>query len=902
MNKTLKKLLIFGLSLCLILCGAACTGNTENNKTVYTVTVTCEESEVLSNVKVQIKKADGSSAGESGLTNGKATFELETASYTATLTGVPEDYTFTEGNLSGTSTACTIAITKKAAQPADKTYSGKVTVQLPDGTAVKNIKVWLTDEKGNASSATTDENGVASFTLKNGVYSVRIEADVWPNGFTFDDEKFTLTVKDADAQVTVKFDETLNEYTVTVLYPDLKDVYDTLVQAAGPAQGVTVSLYEGKLEDDNEAALADKTPVSVKETDAEGKASFSLAGDLYTIVLSGYTEGLRLSYPEGEYVITISKEAPSCEVTFREPTRVGASSNSPLSFQMGVNTVPLTNQALSYNGMGIYYAFKPENTGNYTFSATNNALILKESFEPFVTGGKSAVMEMTAGETYLFICSATGTPQTYTVTIAEGGDIEGGGSEQTYPWTEGKGTVEEPYLANTLAGEYNNLHVPASSPFYLSYTPTADEEYTFSAIGDNLWLEIYDNTEDLVSGNDSLLQLNDDTTTGSITLKANTKYYILIGTWDDSEDTVGVKIEKKGGTAATPDGSKENPFVFETLPGEHSVTIVAGEKNDEDLTEDVLSVWYKYVATEDATYTLSDPTKTAWISVCENSTDKNSQAAIGQFLGDNMPDPASIEFHVKSGATYFFWICTWSEKPGTVTFKIEKKEGSETGYPWEGKGTLDEPYLLKSFEGNYSFLIKENALVYLSYTPAEKETYILSSSDENAYISVFKKVTPKDEYDTGREDIFAGDSKDMPKELSLEAGATYFIEVDVYEYDKTTTFMIEKKVEEGELYDCAITLLNTDGTTVANVIIKLINEDNKEVTATTDEHGVAHFRVAKGKYKVQVSKFYLSDSGFEENGPQDVVIPPDKYEVTVGEEGASLTIQYEAPAETPDEN
>ena len=149
MNKVMKRSLVLGLILCLILCAAllvACDPNTpkDDDKTTYNVTVTCEDSAALTNVKVQLKNSKGETVAEKPLDQGKATFELEAADYTVTLTGVPENYSYTDGALSATQTDCTITLNKP-----------KYTVNI-NYPAIKDLYGNIVEPAGPAEGVTVD--------------------------------------------------------------------------------------------------------------------------------------------------------------------------------------------------------------------------------------------------------------------------------------------------------------------------------------------------------------------------------------------------------------------------------------------------------------------------------------------------------------------------------------------------------------------------------------------------------------------------------------------------------------------------------------------------------------------------------------------------------------------------
>lgn len=471
MKKTIKMTLILGLALCLILSMTllvACDPKNDTptdpgddtGKTEYTVSVVCMRDDVLTDVSVRLKKADGTLAGEKTLESGKATFELESGDYLVELAGIPEEYGYSPVTLTKDAPTCTIEILQ------------------------------------------------------------------------------------------------LNAYTVSVTYPVMKDIYGSTISKAGPASGVSVSLYEGKLDDDTGSALEGKTPAATVVTDNTGTAKFKLVGETYTIVIPEYARGLSMTYPlktQGVFVNTVTKANPYFGVTFSQRYLYGESDTVPIAFELGKNNVPLTLELLTNSeAYSVFYSFTPEKTGNYTFTATGNANVGGEVFGVVnLTSRKPIVVHMEAGKEYLFSCgisSTVGNPA-YTVTIEEGGEIDDGGVEagHTYPWTQGKGTLKDPFTTTTLSGEYTGLYVAAESHFYLAYTPSANETYTFSELGDNLWLQVYDDVANIPTRLNYLIEVGGDVPSADCDLEAGTTYYILIGTMNDEADSVGFKAEKIGG-------------------------------------------------------------------------------------------------------------------------------------------------------------------------------------------------------------------------------------------------------------------------------------------------------------------------------------------------------------------
>ncbi len=195
MNKSLKTSLALGLILSLILCAAllaACDPKEDPQpqpKTeTYTVNVTCEDSAALENVKVQIKDANGEKADEKDLENGKAVFELVPANYTATLSGIGEDYSFEDGTLSATDKECTIEVlhiniyTVNINYKTSKDVFGNTVTQggPAEGVTVSLYVGQLKDDNLSkldkppvlAATAQTDATGKAIFKLSGEMYTV----------------------------------------------------------------------------------------------------------------------------------------------------------------------------------------------------------------------------------------------------------------------------------------------------------------------------------------------------------------------------------------------------------------------------------------------------------------------------------------------------------------------------------------------------------------------------------------------------------------------------------------------------------------------------------------------------------------------------------------------------------
>lgn len=199
---------------------------------------------------------------------------------------------------------------------------------------------------------------------------------------------------------------------------------------------------------------------------------------------------------------------------------------------------------------------------------------------------------------------------------------------------------------------------------YYTFTPEESGEYTFTTtknakITEGEGFDPYEQPTILINGEGSFV----------LTLEKGKPHMLLCSANNSTDFSYTITIERGGESQS---GSDFSATPFETFEGPHSVTVPTGDPaNDilENVSGNVAPVWYSFTATENATYILSDPTQTLWLEIFENDIANPTDG--WQLNGDEGDD--HIEFTVKEGTTYYFWICTWSEDPGTVTFTITKK-------------------------------------------------------------------------------------------------------------------------------------------------------------------------------------------------------------------------------------
>ena len=223
MRKKIFHTLLLVLSLCLALgvfAFAACGekddqgGNggqdgQEDNKVTYTVTLSCEDSLILNGINVQIKNFDGTVVGEQGVKNGPVSFSLDKGTYTVDLAEkagfeqMLDDYVYGIATVTAESPSATIEIL-----PADSQYEDaekiayRVTVLKPDNTPYVGASVQLCGGPLNVcNNGTTDESGVATFSLPAGDYDVHIRGI---DGYTFDETNCKMGSTGGELTVTLQ--------------------------------------------------------------------------------------------------------------------------------------------------------------------------------------------------------------------------------------------------------------------------------------------------------------------------------------------------------------------------------------------------------------------------------------------------------------------------------------------------------------------------------------------------------------------------------------------------------------------------------------------------------------------------------------------------------------------------
>ena len=206
----LKKTLVFSLSLCVAL-GAGMTavacGETEAKEVTYTINIEADEPSALADMKVLFFSDDNSKSVS--LSGTSASVELPEGNYTAYLTGNLPGYTYTPVKLSKAQKSATIYV-----EEAEEDDFGKIAYQFlvlfPGGEQVFKGG----DENGVQICTSADQEGVTyacydcyfddmymarlsmsndTFMLPAARYDIHFLEENWPEGYTFDETKYSTS-------------------------------------------------------------------------------------------------------------------------------------------------------------------------------------------------------------------------------------------------------------------------------------------------------------------------------------------------------------------------------------------------------------------------------------------------------------------------------------------------------------------------------------------------------------------------------------------------------------------------------------------------------------------------------------------------------------------------------------
>ncbi len=500
-------------------------------KTTYTVTVTCAESE-LPDIDVSLYKGDNI-VQTKPLTDGKAVFQVESDTYTVKLTGVPDTYEYSQKIVTADIHEVTIELIAKE-EPAPEEIRYSVTVLFPDGNPAARQPIQLCTAPtadGNAGSCypmITDDNGVANKLLPPDTYEVHIIPADLPSGFAFDDSAYKVTVESPSTTAYIQAVGTPEPAPEAVE----QDFYGSWRTLDGKTFNITVNAN---------ATVVNAEPVD--RTFANNTLSFSLGNYKYSVIKHEYADAVlilkygatrELLVPANGYsLVTLSSDFKGTWTNPEQPD---------FSFYLRETVFNLTQDGKT--NMGYVLGLRSEGTYSRIFA------VIADETDPAnpVYGAYELVYNISDK----------------TIDFGDKGEFS----------RTGLGTESDPFVLENLIGDYRyDLKITefetenfgrknyTYEPFYLSYIPSKEESYV---VGDAIATNIDEqlsltigvpsgaNDDGSVSYNNVLSWVSALPENGweNITLAANTEYIFIIGAYPESSSVkplspckVGFKVK-----------------------------------------------------------------------------------------------------------------------------------------------------------------------------------------------------------------------------------------------------------------------------------------------------------------------------------------------------------------------
>lgn len=809
MKRFIRKFLLLGAVLCSVLGIAltACQPSSppeEPRTATYTVTVSGSDEHLsLETIKVQL--LEGSSpVGEKTLTDGKAVFEgLPAKTYTATLTGVSEGFTFADVTLTPAEPSATIAIVRTATHFVSVQYgaSNDVFGQAHAASPASGVKAEVyasATETTPIASAVTNENGVAVFTLGEDADGGIVRLSGYHPGFAFspataeleEDTDITLTPKDTLGKTSaVPLLWTLGEnelpFTEAIL-AQYTTVYAAFIPDETGTYTLTASSESANVSSD---ALSDLLGGAM-----DLKQVVSLTQSVpcvFACSSSGSSDG------NFGYSVLIEKggtPAEKPEPPVDDPTEwkgSGTESDPYIITKLaGDYSVKLTDKGVGEYDI-VYLSYTASEDANFTVTSSDQDFYMRVTGGAYTEAkpgsysyGMSDPLLIKKGVTYLFAISPYDESATGDLTITF--KIEEGYSGWLPSW-EGEGKYNNPYLITELVGDYTV--VTSNGGSYFKYTAAEAGEYTLTA-SSAMSVRLYQASE--YSLKHSMLEdrilaadLAADGKCG-LSLEAGKDYILVVlpagADGEPGEFTLTFSIavgkyENEGGgggetpppPVGDPDGSAELPFPIDAFPGKH----------DFDGTK---TTYYTFTPSADATYRVT-PLQAIYLKFTTPST-----AGSLSYSGQDRDSYPYKDFALKGGTQYVFSVMGYGPSPSA--------DASYVVHEVNADGELIVNELVGSHYGTVKYTNSgyvPNVYVY-SAQEAGEYTFKLVSGDVSVSFSGTQTATP---------DL---NTVDGTAKVVLAEGETLLFTVDATEKDNTQLrknrlFELEVTVSEPEEED-----------------------------------------------------------------------------------------------------
>lgn len=189
MKKLTILCLIVLLTLATVLCMTACNIGTT---VTYEISVDTKNVSVdVSAIKVCLYAMDGTAVKETGLTNGKAKFQLKAGSYVATVSGLDETVSFSSVMLTRNSRKATITVSNSDCDEFDEFYSYAFTIIVLSGSyKLSELTAQICDLDLMCVGEDFANGNVVDFVTNGGECSVEIfdrdNQEIFKETFTVD--------------------------------------------------------------------------------------------------------------------------------------------------------------------------------------------------------------------------------------------------------------------------------------------------------------------------------------------------------------------------------------------------------------------------------------------------------------------------------------------------------------------------------------------------------------------------------------------------------------------------------------------------------------------------------------------------------------------------------------------
>lgn len=566
----------------------------------------------------------GGSYNEKSLVNTNTAVEEVSADFTfeanKTYTFRFECYMVNEGDV-------VFTVAKKGEAPVPTTtYTVTVSATASDifeqplkGVPAADVAVSLYLGSDRVLTAHTDDKGVAKFEVaENSGYTVKVEGS--DTAYTFTNKAVAVNVKSDVVYGTEAHPLTLQTGTTDIPFTyellgklheadeDFLGAYYTFTPAKSGKYVFTVSEQWGSVLviDGDETKLTVGGPSIFSEEGISGTVELE-EGKTYTVIINSMNEG---------FTVTVGLEGSG------DDTPADGTREHPYVIEeiVGEHTFHETSS-------GHYYTFTVKEAGTYTFTILKTMYLSGDGVTIYGVEGTTKGISLEAKayivKIMLYQSTAEG-EQEVSFSVAKKVEEEPKPSES--------GTKDNPEVLTSFSGTYTRS-ADYTNGYYFSYTPAKNEYYTIA--------NEYSGTLMLtVNGKQSNLAANG---TLSVMMEAGKANILRIRAQSQTPVEVSFSVTALEVGSWEGSGTEADPYVITSLEGEFNVVVTT-------------PVWFKFTATEDATFTFAPTTK---IKITLTGDYIWAEGENAEYMVSNPASPAarlSNSFSMKAGETVVFKV------------------------------------------------------------------------------------------------------------------------------------------------------------------------------------------------------------------------------------------------------